>query len=154
MKLVLLSVGRVRSEPLREAFADYLRRVSRFCPVLHETIKESRGKDPDSMRETEGERILRMVSPRDTLVLLDENGRMMTSVNLAGWLSNKMESSEGRLCLLVGGAFGVSSRVRERADETLALSPMTFPHELCLVVLAEQVYRAFSILKGSSYHHD
>lgn len=154
VKLHLLSVGRLRSEPLREMLDDYLQRVSRFCPVLHETVKESRGKEPEAMREAEGERILRMISPRDTLVLLDENGKMMTSVNLARWLSNKMESSEGRLCLLVGGAYGVSSKVRERADETIALSLMTFPHELCLIVLAEQVYRAFSILKGSSYHHD
>jgi 23S rRNA (pseudouridine1915-N3)-methyltransferase len=154
VKLLFLSVGRLKSEPLREILADYLQRISRNCPVVHEIIKESRGKDPDSMRENEGERILRMLSPRDTLILLDEKGKMMTSVNLARWLSNKMDSSEGRLCLLVGGAYGVSASVRERADETLALSPMPFPHELCLIVLAEQVYRAFSILNGSSYHHD
>lgn len=154
MKLLFLSVGRLRSEPLREILADYLQRISRTCPVAHETVKESRGKDLESMRENEGERILRMLSPRDTLILLDEKGKMMTSVSLARWLSNKMDSSEGRLCLLVGGAYGVSASVRERADETLALSLMTFPHELCLIVLAEQVYRAFSILNGSSYHHD
>lgn len=154
MKLLFLSVGRMKSEPMRQILSDYLQRISRTCPVLHETVRESRGKNPEVTREEEGERILKMVSPRDTLVLLDEKGKMMTSPNLASWFSNKMESSEGRLCLLVGGAYGVSPKVRERADEILALSPMTFPHELCLVILTEQIYRAFSILKGSPYHHD
>ncbi|MFA0888805.1 MAG: 23S rRNA (pseudouridine(1915)-N(3))-methyltransferase RlmH [Synergistales bacterium] len=153
MKLLFLSIGKVKSEPIRWLLADYLQRISRICPVLHETVRESRGKNPEAMREEEGERVFRMLSPRDTLVLLDEKGKMMTSPKLASWLSNKMESSEGRLCLLVGGAYGVSQKVRERADELLALSPMTFPHELCLVVLTEQIYRAFSILKGSPYHH-
>ncbi len=154
MKLLFLSVGRMKSEPMRQILSDYLQRISRTCPVLHETVRESRGKSPEVTREEEGERILKMVSQRDTLVLLDEKGKMMTSPNLASWFSNKMESSEGRLCLLVGGAYGVSPKVRERADEILALSPMTFPHELCLVILTEQIYRAFSILKGSPYHHD
>jgi 23S rRNA (pseudouridine1915-N3)-methyltransferase len=153
VKLLFLSIGKVKSEPIRWLLADYLQRISRICPVLHETVRESRGKNPEAMREEEGERVFRMLSPRDTLVLLDEKGKMMTSPKLASWLSNKMESSEGRLCLLVGGAYGVSQKVRERADELLALSPMTFPHELCLVVLTEQIYRAFSILKGSPYHH-
>jgi 23S rRNA (pseudouridine1915-N3)-methyltransferase len=153
VKLLFLSIGKVKSEPIRWLLADYLQRISRICPVLHETVRESRGKNPEAMREEDGERVFRMLSPRDTLVLLDEKGKMMTSPKLASWLSNKMESSEGRLCLLVGGAYGVSQKVRERADELLALSPMTFPHELCLVVLTEQIYRAFSILKGSPYHH-
>jgi 23S rRNA (pseudouridine1915-N3)-methyltransferase len=154
MKLLFLSVGRMKSEALREMLTDYLKRISRYVPVSHETARENRGKDPEVTRESEGERILKMLTARDTLVLLDERGKMMTSVNLARWLSNKMESSGGRLCLLVGGAYGVSRKVRERADDTLSLSPMTFPHELCLVLLAEQVYRAVSILNGSSYHHD
>ncbi len=153
MKLILMSVGRIRSEPLRSVFSDYLQRISRICPVFHETVREIRGKDPESTREEEGERILKLLSSRDVLILLDEKGKMMTSMVLSRWLSNKMESSEGRLCLLVGGAYGVSPKVRERANETLGLSPMTFPHELCLVLLAEQVYRAFSIIKGLPYHH-
>lgn len=105
------------------------------------------------MRDTEGQRILKALAPRDSVILLDEKGQMMTSMNMAKWLSHKMGSSGGRLCLVVGGAYGVSASVRERADETVALSLMTLPHDLCLVVLAEQVYRALSILNGSPYHH-
>jgi len=154
VKLLFLSVGRMKSEPLRAIFSEYIHRISRLCPVCCETVRESRARVPQIMREEEGERILRMVSERDTVVLLDEHGKMMPSLTYARWLSNRIESSAGRLCLVVGGAYGVSSAVRDRADETLALSSMTFPHELCLVILAEQVYRAFSILEGSSYHHD
>ena len=153
MKLVLLTVGRLKSRPLGELLADYLQRIARICPVSHETVKEARGKDPESMREIEGQRILKALAPRDSVILLDEKGQMMTSMNMAKWLSHKMGSSKGRLCLVVGGAYGVSASVRERADETMALSLMTLPHDLCLVVLAEQVYRALSILNGSPYHH-
>ena len=153
MKLVLLTVGRLKSRPLGELLADYLQRIARICPVSHDTVKEARGMDPESMREIEGQRILKALAPRDSVILLDEKGQMMTSMNMAKWLSHKMGSSEGRLCLVVGGAYGVSASVRERADETVALSLMTLPHDLCLVVLAEQVYRALSILNGSPYHH-
>lgn len=153
MKLVLLTVGRLKSRPHGELLADYLQRIARVCPVFHETVKETRGKDPESMRESEGQRILKALAPRDSVVLLDEKGKMMTSINMAKWLSHKMGSSEGRLCFVIGGAYGVSASVRERADETLALSLMTLPHDLCLVLLAEQVYRALSILNGSPYHH-
>jgi len=154
VKLVFLSVGRMKSEPLQALLSEYIQRISRYCPVSCESVRESRSKVPEITREEEGERLLRLISGRDSLVLLDERGKMMPSLSYARWLSNRIETSAGRLFLLVGGAYGVSSRVRERADETVALSLMTFPHELCLVILAEQVYRAFSILKGSSYHHD
>lgn len=154
MKLLFLSVGRIKSEPLRTVFSEYIQRITRYCPVSCESVRESRAKVPEITREEEGERLLRLITERDTLVLLDERGKMMPSLSYARWLSNRIESSSGRLCLLVGGAYGVSSRVRERADETVALSLMTLPHELCLVLLAEQVYRAFSILRGSSYHHE
>ena len=153
MKLLLLTVGRLKSRPHEELLSDYLRRIARICPVSHETVRETKEKDPESMRTSEGERILKALAPRDSVVLLDEKGQMMTSMDMAKWLSHKMGSSKGRLCLVVGGAYGVSASVRERADETIALSLMTLPHDLCLVVLAEQVYRALSILNGSPYHH-
>ncbi len=88
MKLLFLSVGRIKSEPLRTVFSEYIQRISRYCPVSCESVRESRAKVPEITREEEGERLLRLITERDTLVLLDERGKMMPCLSYARWYSN------------------------------------------------------------------
>jgi 23S rRNA (pseudouridine1915-N3)-methyltransferase len=97
--------------------------------------------------------MLKLLRPRDRLLLLREDGEERDSAGFANLLSREMESAAGKVVLAIGGPWGTSSAVKARADEGIALSRMTFPHEMCFLFLAEQLYRAFSILRGSGYHH-
>jgi 23S rRNA (pseudouridine1915-N3)-methyltransferase len=101
----------------------------------------------------EGQAILKKIGAGDRLVLLDERGKSLTSPGLAQWLARVRRLPGSSAVLLVGGAYGVSEEVKQRADETLSLSPMTLPHQLVRVVLLEQLYRAATILAGQPYHH-
>lgn len=103
--------------------------------------------------DREGQELLRRIRPRDRVVLLREDGVERTSPDFASFLSREMEATAGRVVLVIGGPWGTSRAVGERADALLSLSRMTFPHEMCFLFLAEQLYRAFSILGGTGYHH-
>lgn len=101
----------------------------------------------------EGAGILRKLSERDYCVLLDQDGSSMTSLCFSEWLFDRLGTVSGRIVLVVGGPFGVSTQVRERADLKISLSDMTLTHEMCLLLLFEQIYRAVTIERGGSYHH-
>lgn len=103
--------------------------------------------------EREGQELLKRLRPRDRLILLREDGEEHDSPQFASLLSREMETAEGRVVFTVGGPWGVSDAVKRRAEKGLALSRMTFTHEMCFLFLTEQLYRAFSILGGSGYHH-
>jgi 23S rRNA (pseudouridine1915-N3)-methyltransferase len=103
--------------------------------------------------EREGQELLKRISSRDRVILLREDGAERDSRSFASLLSSEMERSAGRVTLVIGGPWGTSSAVKERADVGLALSKMTFTHEMCFLFLAEQLYRAFSIIQGTGYHH-
>jgi 23S rRNA (pseudouridine1915-N3)-methyltransferase len=107
----------------------------------------------DGNIEKEGASILKRLRERDTVVLLDEHGKMYDSVGFSDYISKLLCEIEGRLVFVIGGAFGLSQEVRKRAGEIISLSKMTMPHELCLLLLSEQLYRAFSIIAGTDYHH-
>ena len=96
---------------------------------------------------------MKRIRPRDCVVLLREDGTERTSRELASFLAERMEATAGRVVLVVGGPWGTSRELGDRADATLSLSRMTFTHEMCFLFLAEQLYRAFSILAGTGYHH-
>lgn len=154
VKMVLLTVGMPRQRWVESVGQEYLQRISRWVPLAWEHVAEARHRPQDIKGiEEEGLRLLRCLQPRDTMVLLDEGGRSFSSPQFSQWLFGTYESTPGRLVLIVGGAFGVSSAVRERAHEAIALSAMTFPHELCAVVLLEQLYRAVTIRHHVPYHH-
>ena len=101
----------------------------------------------------EGQEILRRIRPRDRTILLREDGAEYDSPGFASFLSAEMERARGRLLMVIGGPWGTSDAVKERADKGLSLSQMTFTHEMSFLFLAEQLYRAFSILQGTGYHH-
>lgn len=102
----------------------------------------------------EGEALLRQIAPGDCLTLLDERGAEYRSVELAGWLQKRMLGGTRRLVLAVGGPYGFSDAMYARADARLSLSKLTFSHQIVRVLLAEQLYRAFTILNNEPYHHE
>ncbi len=154
VKMVLITVGMPRKSWITSVGQDYLQRICRWMPLAWEHVAEGRHRSTDARGvEEEGLRLLRCLQPRDTMVLLDEGGKTFSSVSFSRWLFEICETVPGRFVFVVGGAYGVSSAVRDRATYSLSLSSLTFPHELCVVILLEQLYRAVTIRHGVPYHH-
>lgn len=154
MKLLILSVGKPRNPLFKFHVEEYHRRVSGAISCEWQIVPDVSGKKPEggSLAE-EGSGLLRKLNDRDYFVLLDEAGETMTSVRFSEWLFGKLRIVPGRLVLAVGGPFGVSLPVRERAEMKISLSKLTLPHEMCLLLLFEQIYRAVTIERGGRYHH-
>ncbi len=153
MKLRIITVGKPKERFIREGIVEYVRRLSSSFPLDIRSLPDVRGGAPETAMEKTGRAILKELSPRDHAVLLDEAGDSMPSVRFSSHLFSTLESVSGRLVFVVGGPFGVSREVRQRSDEMLSLSPMTMTHEMCLLLLSEQIYRAWTIREGMSYHH-
>ena len=101
----------------------------------------------------EGEQILKLLQPSDTVVLMDEHGAERTSMQMASWLEKRQQTSR-RLVFIIGGPYGFSDAVYKRANEMISLSKMTFSHQMVRLIFTEQLYRACTIIKGESYHHE
>ena len=152
MKLLFLTVGKVRDQRIASLIDDYLNRVRRFAQVDWQVVKASVStQSRDRALQIEGERLLARLKPDDVVVLLDEKGARWDSVQLARWLGEQRAVAP-RVVFVVGGPWGTWDRLQRRADVALALSPLTLQHDLALLVLAEQIYRAFTILSGHPYH--
>jgi len=146
MKIRLVWVGKTKERFIQEGIEKYLRLLRPFADVAVSEIREEKGIDIQRMVEKEGERILKLRSP---YVLLDEKGKEYTSAGFADFLSGRQPSVH----FVVGGAYGVSERVKEAAEGTVALSEMTLTHEMSRLLLVEQLYRAFTIMHKRGYHH-
>ncbi|GHS93803.1 ribosomal RNA large subunit methyltransferase H [Synergistales bacterium] len=132
---------------------EFLERARPSGVVSVEHIPAASGLAVPDRVEREGAEIMRRLRERDALLLLRDDGKELTSAEFASYLSRKTEETPGRVVFVIGGAWGVSDSVKRRADDGLSMSRMTFTHEMCFLFLTEQIYRAFSILGGSSYHH-
>lgn len=155
MKICLLMVGKTTVSYLQEALDDYAGRLKHYIACELTVIPAAKGgASADLQREREGELILARLEEGDAVVLLDERGREFSSMEFSSYLSRKMQEARGRLVFVTGGAYGFSGRVLERARERVSLSRMTFPHQLARVVFLEQLYRAMTIVRGESYHHE
>jgi 23S rRNA (pseudouridine1915-N3)-methyltransferase len=147
-------VGKLKETWALYACEHYAEALRRYHKVEQVTVKDAPGSLPEQRRrEEEGIRILDKTGPADLLIALDERGMSMSSPDLATKLRGWIEDPGKRPCFIVGGAFGLSRKVLDRADFRLSLGPMTLPHELARVVLLEQIYRASTILSGAPYHH-
>jgi len=152
MKVKLLSVGRDRSGLFSPAVEEYVARLSHYCRLEVEELPEGRNaRDPARALDEEGKALLGRLTPGQRLVALDERGRVMTSPQLAQWLG-KAQTQGRDLAFCIGSADGLSPHVLERAEFTLSLSAMTLPHRLARLVLVEQLYRGFTLLRGEPYH--
>lgn len=153
MRLRVLWVGKTREGWIREGIDDYTARIRRYLPLEITEAREEKGSDPEAMRRREGERILKLLPKNALLVLMDERGEELTSTGLAASLGQCRDRGVPEMVFLIGGAYGFSEELRARGDRTLALSKMTFTHEMARVFLLEQLYRAMTILGGEGYHH-
>ena len=153
MKISILCVGKPKNKHIEALAAHYFKRIRAFFPIMLEHVPEPKDPLPAQRIEKEGERLLRMIGDRDFVVALDECGESLDSRAFSERFRTSIEKSAGRVVLVIGGAFGLSEAIRARSDVLLSLSPMTMPHELCLLFLMEQVYRACTLMHGVEYHH-
>ena len=156
MKTVLLQVGKTVNKHFVAGIDDYAERISHYMPFEIVTIPELRNTknlSEEQQKTTEGDLILRQIQPSDTVVLLDEHGKELRSVDYARWLEQKQQTAR-RLVFVIGGPYGFSEAVYVRANDKLSLSKMTFSHQMVRLIFTEQLYRACTIIKGEPYHHE
>jgi len=153
MKIILSSFGKQQEASTREALDDFTRRVTRYFPCEWKMLPPSKLTDPAQIKKQEAQLFLQQLQPDDYLVLLDERGKNISSPDLAQLIQDRANESRRQLVFLIGGAYGVDSSVQQRANFTWSLSKLVFPHQLVRLLLAEQVYRACTILRNEKYHH-
>jgi 23S rRNA (pseudouridine1915-N3)-methyltransferase len=156
MKVQLWSVGKDNDPYVKTGIDDFTRRITRYFPTEWNLISSPKNaatlSQPD-LKKKEAEIILGQLAKDDYVVALDERGRQMTSEALAQFIQTRANSSIRNLVFLIGGAYGIDESVLNRADHRWSLSQLTLPHQLVRLILAEQVYRACTILRNEKYHH-
>ena len=157
MEIQLLTVGKTTKSYIQTGIDEYCRRLKHYinysvCPIPD--IKTTKALTEARQKEKEGELILSSISSADCCILLDEHGKEFTSVEFAAYLQKLMASGRKRVTFIVGGPYGFSEDVYRRADGKISLSKMTFTHEMIRLFFTEQLYRAFTILRGEPYHHE
>ncbi len=156
MKTELILVGKTTDKHFEAGIKDYTERISHYMPfsitVIPE-LKNTKNLTEEQQKEREGELISKLLQSSDTVVLLDESGQELRSVELAQWMQRKQQMAK-RLVFIVGGPYGFSPAVYKRANERLSLSKLTFSHQMVRLIFTEQLYRACTILKGEPYHHE
>ncbi|MCX4301945.1 MAG: 23S rRNA (pseudouridine(1915)-N(3))-methyltransferase RlmH [Alistipes sp.] len=157
MQIELIVIGKTDSKEVAALVELYAKRVNFYCRFAVTTlpdIRNTRHLTSRQQRTAEGEALLRQFTDGDYVVLLDERGDEMRSVEFAAWLQKRLNSGMKRLVMVIGGPYGFSDAVYARADARLSLSRMTFSHQIVRVIFAEQIYRAFAILNNEPYHHE
>jgi len=157
MKITLLVIGKTDAAYLTEGIYEYTKRLKHYVNFEIEVIpdiKKNKNLSIEIQKGLEGEQILLRNGSGKELHLFDENGKMFTSRKFAAFLQKKMVSGLKELVLVIGGPYGFSGNVNENAVSKISLSQMTFSHQMARLLCVEQIYRAFTILKGEPYHHD
>ncbi len=157
MNIELIAVGKTDMEEVASLVAMYARRINFYCKFSITTLPDVRNTRKLTTRQQctlEGEAILRQISEGDYVVLLDEHGSEMRSLEFAEWIQKRMNSGIRRLVIVIGGPYGFSDDVHARANAKLSLSRMTFSHQIVRAIFTEQLYRAFAILNNDPYHHE
>ena len=157
MKMTLLTMGKTDRDWVRQGLDIYLARLKhyvRFDVREIPELKKVSALDPAQIKVREGELILKCLQPSDELVLLDERGEMLSSVAFSRFIGERLNRSGHDLVFAVGGAYGFSDAVYDRANGRISLSRMTFSHQMVRAIFAEQLYRAFTILRGEPYHNE
>ncbi len=158
MNITIISVGKLKEKYLKQGINEYLKRLSTYAKVkvvevadekAPETLSE---KEEEEVKQKEGERILGKISPDTYVITLDLQGKMITSEQLAGKLDELATYGKSKVAFVIGGSLGLSEAVRKRSNYALSFSKMTFPHQLMRLILLEQVYRGFRIMRGEPYH--
>ena len=156
MKLQFWSVGKAHESYVKDGVEMFTKRISHYYPVEWHIIpvpKNTAMLSEMDLKKKEGDTILNLLQKEDYVVLLDERGKSMKSEELAKFIEQRANESVKKMVFLIGGAFGVSDEVMKRANYKWSLSPLVFPHQLVRLILAEQLYRACTIIKNENYHH-
>jgi 23S rRNA (pseudouridine1915-N3)-methyltransferase len=157
VKVKLILIGKTKSKFLLDGENEYQKRLKHYCKfseLIISDIKNAGKLSKKELKEKEGNLVLTSIKNSDYVVLLDDKGLTLSSTGFAEFLNKKMVSSTSELVFVVGGAFGFSESVYKRANTKLSLSKMIFSHQMVRMIFKEQLYRAFTILKGEKYHHD
>ena len=157
MRITLLTMGRTDVAWVREGLDLYCSRLSHYVPFSLVEIPQLKGVgafSQEQIKEKEGDLLLASIHPGDEVILLDERGKEYRSIEFASFLSSRISHSGRDLVFVVGGAYGFSGKVYGRADGKISLSRMTFSHQMVRTIFAEQLYRAFTIMRGEPYHHE
>ena len=158
MKITIITVGKIKEKYLKDAIAEYSKRLSRYCKL--EILEVADEKTPDgaseiveeNIREKEGERILKLIKEDAYVITLEINGKMLTSEELADRIETLGIQGKSHLVFVIGGSIGLGRKVLRRSDYALSVSKMTFPHQLMRVILLEQIYRRYRIINHEPYH--
>jgi 23S rRNA (pseudouridine1915-N3)-methyltransferase len=156
MKIKLLAIGKTDDKNLISLIETYQKRLGHYISFDFEVIpdiKNAKNLSETVQKKEEGNLLLKKINPTDTLVLLDEQGKAFTSVEFSKFLQKKMNSGIKTLVFCIGGPYGFSDEIYARASQKVALSKMTFSHQMIRLFFIEQLYRGFTILKGEPYHH-
>lgn len=157
MKIQVICMGKTNHVALRDWLPEYKKRLShyvRFEWTELPELKNTKNLREATQKEEEGKRVLKQLNPQDTLVLLDEKGSQHSSKGFADFLQKRMNAGTKNLVFVIGGPYGFSAEVYARAQHKISLSTMTFSHQMVRIFVAEQLYRAFSILNNEPYHHE
>ena len=157
MELKLVTVGKTDVKWVKEGLDLYVSRLRHYVPfslVEIPQLKNVSAFTQEQIKEKEGELILKQLNPGDSVILLDERGKEYRSVEWAEWIRQRLARGGKGLVFVIGGAYGFSKAVYDRAEGMVSLSKMTFSHQMVRTVFAEQLYRAFTIIRGEPYHHE
>jgi 23S rRNA (pseudouridine1915-N3)-methyltransferase len=156
MNIQLWTIGKSNETYVDQGVSDFTKRITNYFPTAWKiipNIKNASSLSPQELKKKESEVVLNAIQPQDYLVLLDEKGKTFTSSQLAGFIQQRANDSLRQLIFLIGGAYGSDDAVLQRANFVWSLSSLTFPHQLVRLILAEQIYRACSIIRNEKYHH-
>ncbi|MBK7094477.1 MAG: 23S rRNA (pseudouridine(1915)-N(3))-methyltransferase RlmH [Saprospiraceae bacterium] len=156
MNIELWCIGKTQFDYVMngvEEFKGRIKHYSSFNIIYIEGYRQNPGDNPQIVKDKEAENILKKLDSRDYLILLDEKGIEMNSIEFAGFIEKKMIYGSKTIIFLIGGAFGFSQKIYERANDKISLSKMTFSHQLIRLIFTEQLYRAFTIIKNEKYHN-
>lgn len=157
MKIVIIAVGKTSTGYVACGVEEFLKRTNRYVPtelLVIPDVKSSKALSEDAQKQQEGRSIISALQPGDIVTLLDERGKELTSREFSLMIERRMVQGIKRLVFVIGGPYGFSNEVYERADSKLSLSRMTFTHEMVRLFFMEQIYRAMTIMRGEPYHHD
>lgn len=158
MKITIISVGKIKEQYLRDAIAEYTKRLSRYCKLDFVEVADEKTPDQASetvenmIRDKEAERILKQIQDDMYVITLEIDGKMVSSEELADKISTLGIQGKSSIAFIIGGSIGLGNKVLQRSDYALSFSKLTFPHQLMRVILLEQIYRSFRIINGEPYH--
>ena len=160
MKITVITVGKIKEKYLRDAIAEYSKRLSRYCKLEiievadEKTPDQASGTVEDAIRSKEGERLLKYIRDDMYVITLEIGGKMLSSEEFAEKIETLGVQGKSSIAFVIGGSIGLGKEVLKRSDYALSFSKMTFPHQIVRAIFAEQLYRAFTIIRNEPYHHE